>query len=66
MLGSCGQRVGAARECCCPCAGGSRRQVFEEGGGLMTAAETTKTGQDQRNAEAQDGIPAQGVEQYNN
>lgn len=58
MVRSCGQKSGAARECC-SCEGGSRRQVLEGGGGLTTGAEITKTGQG--NAGAQDGIPAQGV-----
>lgn len=56
MVGSCGQRCGAARGCC-PCEGGSRGQVLEGGGGLMTAVETIKTGQDRGNAAVQGGIP---------
>lgn len=54
MEGSCGQKSGAARECCCSCEGGSRRQVLEGGGGLTAGAEITKTGQG--NAVVQDGI----------
>lgn len=63
MEGSCGQKPGAARECCCSCERDSRRQVLEGGGGPTTGAEITKS--DQRNAAAQDGISAQGVGQYN-
>lgn len=59
MEGSCGQKSGAARECCCSCEGGSRRQVLEGGGGLTAGAEITKTGQG--NAAVQDGITARGA-----
>lgn len=59
MEGSCGQKSGAARECCCSCEGGSRRQVLEGGGGLTAGAEITKTGQG--NAAVQDGITAPGA-----